>query len=337
MKLKIIFTTIFIYFLFQINAQSLTDSIKWITLEKASETFTERQKPIFVYFYKNDCDSCREIEKTTFSNPEVANYINILFYLVKINVKTKDTIKFMDGKFYANPSGKIHNIARMMLGDTIKFPAFVIFSTQAKGQAFYGYKNRDEIFRSLIYYAEEIDRHVKYDDWYKYHKKGYPPGRKQIMTRLIIKWKALKEATELHKKQPRKMLLNFYNYNKISCTLMRTQSFNHPEIAKVLNEKFYPVNIDVYSQDTLSIMGHDYINDNKPYKYHQLPIAALEGKMTFPAYIILDEDGKVLEKFRMYQTPEMMEVILKYYGNDEFKKQNFVKFKKSFKSSIKEQ
>ncbi|NOZ35506.1 MAG: DUF255 domain-containing protein [Chlorobi bacterium] len=320
-----------------LKSQNTEDSVKWITIKQAGEQFLKKQKPILFYFYKDDCDSCRIQEKTTFSNPEVANYINILFYPVKINVETKDSLKFFDGKYYKNTGkyGKIHDLVYKLAGTADSFPALVLFSRRAKGQSFFGYKNRDEIFRILIYYAEDIDLSVPFADWYKYHKKGYPPGQKQIITHLKIHWKTLDEALKLNKKEPRKILLNFYNYNKISCSLIRTQTFNQQQIANYLNKNYYPVNIDVFSQDTLKIMGQTYINENKAYKYHQLPIAALDGKMTFPAFIILDENEKVLIKVQKYMTPENFEPLMKYYAGNFYKTENFNNFMKHFKSSFK--
>jgi len=329
---------IFLFFIFiEIHSfsQIINDSINWISLEEAGSKFAETQKPIMIYFYKQNCDSCREQEKITFTNMEVANYINILFYPVKIDAETKDSLKFFDGKYYFNSkeTGEIHDLTYQLAGSDT-FPVLVVFGRKAKGRTFKGFKNRDDIFRFLIYYAENIDATTPYENWYKYHVKGYPPGQSQIMTRLKINWKTLSEAQELNKTTPKKMLLNFYNYNKISCTLMRTQTYNQKEIAKYLNDKFYPVNIDVFSQDTLEIKGVKYINENKAYKFHQLPIAALEGKMSFPAFIILDEKGNVLVKYQEYMTPEKIEAIIHYYGDDFYKTGDFTTFGAKFKSRL---
>ena len=333
--MRTFFISIFIFIGTCTFSQNVKDSINWISVETAGTNFLKQQKPILFYFYKQDCDSCRKQEETTFSNPEVANYINILFYPVKIDVNTKDSLKFFDGRYYKNSGkyGTTHDLAYKLAGNDT-FPALVVFSRRATGRAFKGYKDRDEIFRILIYYAEDVDVATPFEGWYKYHKKGYPAGESQIITHLKIKWQALNEVKELNKTLPRKMLLNFYNYNKISCTLMRTQTYNNPKIAKYLNEKFYPVNIDVFTQDTLEMMGIKYINENRQYKFHQLPIAALEGKMNFPAFIILDEKGKVLAKYQEYMTPEKMEKIMKYYGSDAYKKEEFNKYIETFKTSF---
>ncbi len=333
--MKTLFLIVFLSISLHSVSQNIIDSVRWISLEEAGSLFAENQKPIMLYIYNNDCDSCREQEQTTFSNPEVANYINILFYPVKIDAETKDSLKFFDGKYYQNSksTGSTHDLVNMIAGsDTL--PALVLFSRRAAGRAFKGFKNRDEIFRILIYYAEDIDVSTPFEDWYKYHTKGYPAGQSQIMTRLKIKWEPLDVAQELNKVKPKKILLNFYNYSKISCTLMRTQTFNNIDIATYLNDKFYSVNVDVFSQDTLEIKGIKYINENKPYKFHQLPIAALEGKMNFPAFVLIDEQGNVLSKFQEYMTPEKFEKIMYYYGEDKYKTEDFNTFLKSFKSNL---
>ncbi|MCD4792279.1 MAG: DUF255 domain-containing protein [Bacteroidales bacterium] len=335
--MRIFFFVFFVSLSISLSAQAIKDSIQWISIEEAGEKFEEYQKPVLFYLYTEKCDSCRKQEETTFSNPEVANYINILFYPVKINAESRDSLKFFDGNYYKNTGkyGRIHDLAFKLTGSKDTFPSLVIFNKRAAGRTFYGYTDRDEIFRILIYYAEDIDLHTEFEDWYKYHKKGYPPGQKQIITRLNVKWKNLDEVNELMKTEPRKMIINFYNYNKISCTLMRIQTFNQKQIADYLNENYYLVNVDVFTQDTINIKGTTYINENKSFKYHQLPIAALEGKMVFPAFIILDEDGNVLQKYHQYMIPEEFEAVIKYYGEDAFKTQTFKAFKKIFESNIK--
>ena len=78
-----------------------------------------------------------------------------------------------------------------------------------------------------------------------------------------------------------------------------------------------------------------YINENKDYKYHQLPIAAREGKMFFPAFLILDEKGTVIGKIQKYMTPEEFEAAMKYYGTNAYRKETFKAFKKKFTTTIK--
>jgi len=338
LRLSKIIPLLFLLFIISTKSfsQALPDSVNWLSIEEAGKLFQETQKPILIYLYEDKNDSCRMMEKETFSNTEVSNYINVLFYAVKINVATTDTLTFFDGKSYANSkkTGNTHDLITVLGANKNTCPSFVMCDREAKGSIFQGFKDRDAIFRMLIYYNENIGKSTEYESWEKYHIKGYPPGQEQIMTRLIVKWNTLDEAVLSNKSHPRKMILNMYNYNRISCTLMRTTTFNDPTIAKYLNENFYPVNIDIFTQDTLQIFGQTYINENKPYKYHQLPIAALDGKMSFPAFIIIDENGKVLEKVRRYATPEDIEPILHFYGSNAYKTTKWPEYLKNFKSKL---
>lgn len=337
MKHILFLISFFLFFSKIAEAQTKTDSVNWIITDTVSQRFAKVQKPVMFFIYSQNCDSCALMQSETFSNLEVSNYINVLFYPVKIDAYSKEPIKFLDGKQYTNTSGgqKKHEIVKMLVGENDSLPALVLFNKRGVGTAFFGFKNRDEIFRILIYYAEDMDLSVNFQEWHKYHTKGYPAGQEQIVTRLKIRWKELAEATELNKTQPRKTLLNFYNYYKISCTLMRTQTYNQVDVANYLNEKYYPVNIDVFTNDTLEIFNQKYINENQPYKYHQLPIAALEGNMIFPSFLILDEEGKVLIKIYKYMTPEMLEPLIKYFGENMHKKIPYDEYLKTFKSEIK--
>jgi len=65
-----------------------------------------------------------------------------------------------------------------------------------------------------------------------------------------------------------------------------------------------------------------------------LPIAALEAKMVFPSFIILDENKKVIAKITGYKTPELLEPLLHYYAEDKYKKMTFEKFKENFKGVL---
>jgi len=144
----------------------------------------------------------------------------------------------------------------------------------------------------------------------------------------------MEEAFELNKKLPKKIFVNLYNNYSISCTMMRLKTYNNPKIANYLNKNFYCVNMDVKSQDTIKLFDQIYINEGISHGYHQLPISFLNGKMNFPAFLIFDEKSKFLDRKQGYMTPEVFEPIIKFVGNNAYKKQKWDAYLKSFKSEF---
>ncbi len=76
--------------------------IKWMSMDEALAAQAKKPKKIFVDMYTNWCGPCKMLDKNTFSNPDVANYINKNFYAVKFNCEGNETVNYM-GKPYANP------------------------------------------------------------------------------------------------------------------------------------------------------------------------------------------------------------------------------------------
>jgi thioredoxin-related protein len=319
-----------------IIAQTDTSKVKWLSFDETKSLFEKNQKPILIYFHDKKNDSCNLLLNETFGLDEVANYINILFYPIKIDIYSKDEITFFDGIKYTN-TGKedsVHSFVEKMLGKDPILPAIILFSKKAEGTIFQGFKDRDHIFPLLIYYAESTNETTNFDKFEKEYFKAYPIGQKQIITRLNLKWKTLPEALKLGKQAPKKLLINLYDNYSISSTMMQLQTYNNSINANYLNEHYYCVNIDLKTTDTLEFLGQKFVNDQTQHGYHQLPIALLNGKMTSPAFIIFDEDLKFIGREQRYFTPEDFELIMKFVGDNVYKTETIENYKKYFKSSF---
>lgn len=84
---------------FSANAQE----IKWMSLEEAVEAQKATPKKIFIDAYTLWCGPCKMLDKKTFKNKDVANYINENFYAVKFNAEGNETINFQ-GNTFTNPN-----------------------------------------------------------------------------------------------------------------------------------------------------------------------------------------------------------------------------------------
>src|SRR6266542_6018061 len=77
------------------------------------------------------------------------------------------------------------------------------------------------------------------------------------------KWYTLKEAMELQKKQPRKILIDIYTDWCGWCKKMDAETFTNPVIVDYLNAHFYPVKFNAEGSDSVIFANHRFINENK--------------------------------------------------------------------------
>ena len=58
--------------------------INWISFTEALEAQKTEPKKIFMYVYANWCGPCKLLDKHTFSNKDLIEYVNINFYLLNL-------------------------------------------------------------------------------------------------------------------------------------------------------------------------------------------------------------------------------------------------------------
>lgn len=92
--------------LFFVMTLSLTaQEINWVTLEEAVELQKKNPKKILMDMYTVWCGPCKMLDKNTFKNKDVADYVNKYYYAVKFNAEGNDKLTFK-GKTFSNPKYK---------------------------------------------------------------------------------------------------------------------------------------------------------------------------------------------------------------------------------------
>lgn len=84
--------------LFSLHMAS-AQGVKWMSMEDALAAQAENPKKIFVDMYTKWCGPCKLLDRNTFSNPDVAKFINTNFYPVKFNAEGDDTIQYKEFTF----------------------------------------------------------------------------------------------------------------------------------------------------------------------------------------------------------------------------------------------
>jgi len=135
-----------------------------------------------------------------------------------------------------------------------------------------------------------------------------------------IKWYTIEEVQELNINNPKKVFIDVYTDWCGWCKKMDATTFQDPKIVKLLNEDFYAVKLDGEGQENINFKDKDYKFIPQGRKgYHELAATLMNGKLSYPTTVYLDENLNMLQPIPGYMKVEDLEPILIYLGQDYYK------------------
>ena len=128
---KILIFLVSLFFAFSVNAQT---PVKWYTVEEAYALTKKEPRKILIDVYTDWCSWCKVMDKNTFSNQVIAEYLNKNFYPVKFNAEQKSdvTLNGKTYKFVASGSRGYHELAAELLSGQLGYPSVVFLDEQTK-------------------------------------------------------------------------------------------------------------------------------------------------------------------------------------------------------------
>lgn len=100
-------------------------SIVWLSIEEAENLTDKSPKKIYVDFYTDWCGWCKVMDKKTFTDKDVIQYMNTHFYAVKFDAESTQNVTF-NGVMYNRHSG-MNGFAAKILGHRAGFPTSAFF------------------------------------------------------------------------------------------------------------------------------------------------------------------------------------------------------------------
>lgn len=150
-----------------------------------------------------------------------------------------------------------------------------------------------------------------------------------------IKWITIQEAEKLCQKEPRKIIVDVYTDWCGWCKKMDASTFTNPVIVKYINQKYYAVKFNAETKDTLRFNGSTFAYVPE-YKANELAVSLLNGQMSYPTTVYLNEKFEVLSPVPGFLKPIMLEKILKYFGENTQTAMKWEEFQKTFVGEIKD-
>ncbi len=136
-----------------------------------------------------------------------------------------------------------------------------------------------------------------------------------------IRWVSFEDALKLNNQYPKKkFFIDIYTDWCGWCVKMDNSTFADSTIASYMNKNFICVKLNAERKDTLVINGKAFVNTNPKEKrgVHQIAVDLLQGKMSYPSYVILNEMGNSITTISGYRAANEFSVLMKYYGENMF-------------------
>ena len=144
-----------------------------------------------------------------------------------------------------------------------------------------------------------------------------------------IEWISIEEAAKRNQKNPKKIFIDVYTDWCGWCKKMDRDTFSNPGIAAYVNKNYYAVKLNAEGKAPITLNGTTY-NFRPENRSHDLAIQLLQGKMSYPTTVYLDENFNMLSPLPGYLTVEQLNKVLRFYGDNHYKKQTYPEFEKNY-------
>lgn len=164
-----------------IAVNSMAQEIKWVTLEEAIELQKKEPKKIIMDAYTNWCGPCKMLDKNTFHNSDVVDYINKHYYAVKFNAEGNAVITYKERTFdnpnydpaKANRRNSPHRFASYM--KISAYPTLVFFDENGEFiTPIVGYQTPQQLELYLKLFKNDdhkgMDTQEKFNEYYRAFK-----------------------------------------------------------------------------------------------------------------------------------------------------------------------
>ena len=307
------------------------DLVEWMTLTEALAKQKDHPKKIFIDIYTDWCGWCKLMSKNTFSNPQIANYINQYFYPVRFNAETTDTIEYLGKKYVNKGTGRkpTNELAYILTNNRLSYPTITYLDEKGKMiQALPGYMDVKKIEPFLVYFNENAFRSSPFDvfkaNFDITYNDSIPKGKGRVQ------WVSFEDAQKMTKAHPKPLFIDIYTDWSVTSKVMETTTFTDEKTADYINKHFYAVHFDPTTKDTIKFGGMSYVNKGIKHPFNDLAILLTNGRIGIPATIYLNEKLQLLSNVPGYRGVEELDKLLVFFGEEKYKTEKWEDFVKEY-------
>lgn len=316
--------------------QEHKDLVEWMSLTEALKKQESQPKKIFMDVYTDWCGWCKVMSKNTFSNPQIAAYINQYFYPVRFDAETIDTLEYL-GKTYINKNAgekrATHDLAYVFTNNRPSYPTITYLDEKGKMiQSIPGYMDVKKIEPFLVYFNENAFKSAPFETFKANFEIAFNDSIEKGKGK--IQWVTFEDAEKLIKQDPKPIIIDLYTPWSNTSRVMEATTYTDEYTADYINQYFYAVHFEPTTKDSIFFGGKMYLNKGVGHPFNDLAVVLTNGQIGIPATIYLNEKLELLSNVPGYRSPTELEPILEYFGQAKYKTSNWQDFMTNFKSKM---
>jgi len=137
-----------------------------------------------------------------------------------------------------------------------------------------------------------------------------------------IEWMSFEAAIDAQAKadQPKKIFIDVYTDWCGWCKKMDKETFNNPEVAVYMQQHFYMVKLDGEGKKPIVFRGKTFsFVPSGRNGYHELAAGLMQGQLSYPTVVFLNEQAELLSPVPGYHPPESFMPIARFFGDNHYK------------------
>lgn len=126
-----------------------------------------------------------------------------------------------------------------------------------------------------------------------------------------VNWVTFEEAIALNKENPKPIFIDLYTDWCGWCKKMDASTFADKDVSAYMNDNFYNVKFDAEQKEAIEYKGNTFkFVEQGRRGYHELAAGLLQGQMSYPSFVVLNKEEKILQIIKGYREADSFLPIL---------------------------